>query len=171
MSTDRHRLAHEALRERPFFDALNDEEFDQLVDACDLRTLAPREVLWAVGRQGDACYILLSGRLEQTLTRLPVGRKVEQFDQPGELLALSYLVKPWRHQSSAMAVERSVVLKLDRERFEAMFEAGEPVAFRLVDALAENLVQEMRDANERLHEVFGNPAETLRLLRRRTRNA
>src|SRR5690554_284821 len=106
MPTDRHRLAREALRERPFFDALNDEEFDQLIDACDLRTLAPREVLWAVGREGQSCFILISGRLEQALTRLPVGRKVEQFDQPGELLGLSYLVKPWRHQSSAMAVER-----------------------------------------------------------------
>ncbi|WP_164856381.1 Crp/Fnr family transcriptional regulator [Lujinxingia sediminis] len=171
MQTDRHRLAREALRARPFFDTLSDEEFERLIDACDLRTLAPREVLWAVGRQGQSCYVLISGRLEQSLTRQPAGRKVTQIDRPGTFMALSYLVKPWRHHSSTIALERSVVLKLDRERFEAMFEAGDAVAFRLVDELAEALVQEMRDANERLHEVFGNPAETLRLLRRRTRNA
>ncbi|RAL20473.1 hypothetical protein DL240_16850 [Lujinxingia litoralis] len=171
MSMDRHRLAREVLRERPFFNALTGAEFDRLINACDLRTLAPREMLWAVGRQGQSCYILVSGRVEQALTRPPSGRKVEQIARPGAFLALAYLARPWHHHSSAMALERSVVLKLDRERFEAMFQAGDTVALRLVDALAENLVQEMRDANERLHEVFGHPAETLRMLRRRTRNA
>jgi CRP/FNR family transcriptional regulator, cyclic AMP receptor protein len=96
---------------------------------------------------------------------------VDQIGSPGEIVGLSYVVKEWRHQSAASAVERTELLRLKRESFQKLFDAEDMAAYRLVDRLAEEVVQEMRDANRRLHEVFGNPAETLRNLRRRVRQA
>lgn len=151
------------------FAELNPEEIQSILEACELKVLAPREALWAVGGRGEAAFILIEGKVEQTERHPPDGHRVNQYNRPGTLLGLSYLVKGWRHQSAASAMERTTLLRLTRDRFEAMFEAGDPGAFALVDEIAEDLVQEMRDANRRLHEVFGNPAETLRTLRRRVR--
>jgi CRP/FNR family transcriptional regulator, cyclic AMP receptor protein len=61
-------------------------------------------------------------------------------------------------------------LRVARESFEALFEARESVAFYLIDAIGDYLIADMRQANRRLQEVFGHPAETLRSLRRRVRD-
>lgn len=154
-----------------FFSTFEAEELRRLVEACERKTLAPREPLWAMGAEGSAAYILIQGRLEQVQRLHPDGARSNQIDRPGTLLAVSYLVKGWKHQSAASALERTELLRLDREAFEALFNAQDMAAYRLVDRLADEVVQEMRDANRRLHEVFGNPAETLRNLRRRVRQA
>lgn len=159
----------ELLGEADFFKDFEKEELRTLIEACDRKTLAPREALWAVGTKGDAAYILVEGRLEQVRRLPPDGTRIDQHDEPGTVIGLSYVVKGWKHQSSATALERTEFLKLERAKFQKMFDTGEMAAYRLVDQLAEDLVQEMRDANRRLHEVFGNPAETLRTLRRRVR--
>lgn len=159
----------DALSTTPFFEDFEPEELTTLIAACERKILAPREALWAVGTPGDAAYFLVDGRIEKTLRLPPDGKRVDQIESPGAMLALSHLVKEWEHESMATSVERSQLLRLRRTDFKQLFDAGESAAYRLVDQLAEQLVREMRDANRRLHEVFGNPAETLRTLRRRVR--
>ena len=158
------------LADTPFFEQFDSEELTSLLQCCDSKVLAAREALWAVDTPGDSAYILLEGRLEK-ITRLPPDyRRVDQIDDAGAVLGLSYLVKDWPHQSATTALERTELLQLKRPTFRRMFDDGEIAAYRLVDKIAEKLVLEMRDANDRLHEVFGNPAETLRMLRRRVRS-
>ncbi len=152
-----------------FFEDFESSDLDILIKACQRKTLAPREALWAVGSPGDAAYFLIEGRLETSRRLPPDGQRTLQLSQPGELLGLSHLVKEWEHGSTATALERTELLELSRASFKELFDAQEVAAYRLVDHLAEALVREMRDANRRLHEVFGNPAETLRTLRRRVR--
>lgn len=155
----------------PFFEDFDDHQLTTLVAACDQKMLATREALWAVGTPGDSAYIVIDGRLEKTSRLPPDHRRTEQIDEPGAIVGLSYLVKDWTHESAMTALERTELLQLKRSRFRQMFDDGEIAAYRLVDRLAEHLVTEMRDANDRLHDVFGNPAETLRMLRRRVRNS
>lgn len=167
-SKDREKYA-EVLKGVAPFAEFSSEELSTLIEAGEPKVLAPREPLWAVGSREDSMYILLEGRIEQIQRHPPDRQQVRQYSRPGCMLGLSYLVKGWRHQSSAVAQERTTLLRLHRSEFEKMFARGELVAFRLTDEIAENLVQEMRDANRRIQEVFGNPAETLRTLRRRVR--
>lgn len=159
----------QALSNSPFFEDFEDGELRRLVEACEPMTVAPRLALWAVGSRGDAAYILVDGRIEVSHRFPPDGHRVDQISEVGHLLALPYLVRDWPHESAATALEKSLLLRLKRQDFEQLFESGETAAYRLVDHLAEALVSEMRDANRRLHSVFGNPAETLRTLRRRVR--
>lgn len=159
----------EILSKSSTFSSFEEDELQELIQHCERKILAPRESLWAVGAKGDAAFILIEGRVEQTKRLPPDGQRVEHFSQPGTILGLSYLVQGWNHQSAASVAERSEFLRLSKSRFQEMFDAQESASFHLVDHIAENLVAEMRDANRRLHEVFGNPAETLRTLRRRVR--
>lgn len=159
------------LGESSNFGEFERDDLETLIGACEQKRLAPRGALWAVGSPCDAAYILIEGRIETTRRLPPDGQRVEQIDEPGSLLAVASLAREWEHESAASALERSELLKLDREAFGDLFDAGEAISYRLVDHLADELVAEMRDANRRLYEVFGNPAETLRTLRRRVRKA
>jgi CRP-like cAMP-binding protein len=153
------------------FGSLSEDHLQDLLERCRHRTHISGEALWAAGEPGDAAYILVEGRLETTWRVQPDGQRSRQAAHPGATLGLAYLVHDWAHESSAYPLEKSEVLELRRRDFQELFEQGHPAAFRLTDALADELVDEVRDANRRMHEVFGHPADTLRTLRRRARSS
>jgi CRP/FNR family transcriptional regulator, cyclic AMP receptor protein len=159
----------EILASAPFFETFEEEALRAVVEACEPKRLAPREALWAVGKKGDAAFFLIDGCIERSYRSHIDGQRVAQFNTPGQVLGLSHLAKDWTHGSAATALENTELLRLTQKSFEALFDQGQPAAYRLIDKLAADLVHEMRDANRRLHDVFGNPAETLRTLRRRVR--
>ena len=167
-SDDLERYCNE-LSSTPFFKDYDPSELERLVEATESVTLASREALWAIRTPGDSAYILIDGGLEEIRHYPPDNKRVGQIDETGAILGLSYLVEDWDHESATTAVERTELLRLRRQTFRQMFEDGDTAAYRLVDRIAEQLVREMRDANDRMHDVFGNPAETLRTLRRRVR--
>ena len=152
------------------FGGLSRGELLQMVNACQRRTVHPGEAVWAVGEPTDATYILLRGRVERSVTVYPDGHRTTQYARPASLLSLHSLVQQLPHTSAGTALEQTEVLELARDSFEELFAAEHPASYAILDALAEELVSEMRDANRRLHEVFGHPAETLRMLRRRMRD-
>ena len=156
------------LSNRGIFKALDDAAVGELIAACEPVTRMSGQPLWSQGDVGQAAFILLEGRVEMSWRAQPQGQRKQQYSEPGDLLSLSSLVHPWRHRSAATPLERTELLMLERDDFQRLFDAQHPAAYQLVDAIANNLVADMRDANRRLHEVFGHPAETLRMLRRRT---
>lgn len=158
----------EALRGRGAMVRFDEDALRKLVASCDVHTLQPSGSLWVSDEVRSHAYILVSGSIERT-TRTHTGRVIQQYNAPGTLLSLSALVKPWAYHSTAHALEHTVVLALSRAKFLELFEAREPVAYDLVDAIGEYLVDDMRKANGRLQDVFGRPAETLMMLRRRIR--
>lgn len=145
-----------------------DDELRKLIGACEERMLQSSTPLWVSDQVRSHAFILVSGSIERH-TRTHAGRIVQQHSAPGTLLSLSALVKPWAYHSSAHALEQAEVLALSRATFLELFEDREPVAYKLVDAIGEYLVADMRKANGRLQDVFGRPAETLMMLRRRSR--
>jgi len=157
------------LRQSAFFQDWEQADLETLCANCARKVFNVGEALWTAGEPGDGAFILLSGKIERTQLVRPDGQRSEHYDSPGDLVSLSTLVQPWEHTSSGTPLERCEVLELKREKFMEMFERDEVSAFRIVDAIATNLVEEMRDSNRRLHKVFGQPAETLRMLRRRMR--
>lgn len=157
-----------ALQGSAALESFTADELRRLVESATARVLHAGETLWAPDAERDAIFILVSGRIERIIKSYS-GRRVDPFSERGSLFSLVSLVGDWPYQSSAYARDRSEVLCLSRDAFQALFDAREPVAYRIVDALGEYLVADMRDANERLQKVFGHPAETLRMLRRRVR--
>jgi CRP/FNR family transcriptional regulator, cyclic AMP receptor protein len=158
------------LQEGAFFGRWPAAEVAALVERCALETLHVGEPLWIQGETSQRAFVLVRGRIERTQRSWPNIHRTEQFSEPGALMSISSMVSAWAHTSAAYPLEPSEVLILDHSAFTSLMEASHPAAFRLVDAIAENLVHEMRDVNRRLQEVFGHPAETLRSLQRRMRD-
>lgn len=161
----------DTLADRPFFDALEREKLRELVEVCRPRTLITGQAMWSAGEAGGTAYIMISGRVELSWRVQPDGQRQEQVTRPGQLIGLPHLIHEWTHESAAYPLDRTELLRLERSDFQALFDEQHPAAYRLVDAVAEELVEEVRDANRRMHEVFGHPAETLRMLRRRARHS
>lgn len=161
--------ATESLRRHPFFAFWEPDTLHALLERCNPRTYSVGEALWSAGESGDRAFVLVSGRVERTRYLRPDGHRFEQYGEPGAMMSLSSLVHPWPHASTGTPTEQTVVFELTRDTFWEMFEAEHPAAYHIVDAIAEKLVEELRDTNRRLHQVFGQPAETLLLLRRRMR--
>lgn len=159
----------DALRAHTLFSSWEDAALNTLIGATTLRTYHVGEPLWCEGEEGESAFILLEGRVVRSCYARPVGRRETQHDRPGTLLSTASLVHPWAHTSTCTPSATAKVLELNRHDFEELFEAQDPAAYLLVDPIAENVVEEMRDANARVHQVFGRPAETLRNLRRRVR--
>lgn len=159
--------ARTILQAHPLFAELASSDLDTLLNACESATFLPGEPLWTADQALNAAYILLAGRVELTRHVQPDGLRTLQVSQPGTLLAQSSLVQSLPLQGTARALEKVKALRLPRAAFDALFAKDAPAAYILIDAIAESLVQDMHDTNRRLHDVFGQPAETLRTLRRR----
>ena len=149
------------------FSHLEADELKPLIESTTRQRLMVGGSLWTRGETGESAFVLLSGRIEISRRVQPDGQRNRQIDRVGELLSLPYLIESWEHESSAYPLERSEVLELPGEAFWEMFERGEPAAYAIVDAIAAEQVDKMREVNERLQRVFGQPAETLRTLKRR----
>lgn len=160
---------YETLGRSAFFAALSPPDAGALLGACERVTALAGQPIWSPGEVKDAAYILVSGRVQVTYRVQPDGQRDDDYSTPGSLLTLSSLVHPWAHASAGIALERSELLRLAQVDFMRLFDAAHPAALALVDAIGDDLVAEVRDANRRLHQVFGHPAETLRILRRRSR--
>jgi len=156
------------LRVAEEFTNFKDDEIRQLADAAQTQVVLVGQPLWSLGEERHACYILLSGAIERRI-QTSTGTIVQTFKIPGDVMSWSALVGTAGYYSSATATERSEVLVLQRETFQELFEAEVPASYALIDLIGNYLVDDMRAANARLKEVFGRPAETLRMLRRRVR--
>jgi CRP-like cAMP-binding protein len=159
------------LRQDEHLAKLESEDLEDLVEVLESRTLVSGEPIWSVGDAGDAAYVLGAGRVELTIRAQPDGKRTRQHGTPGTMLGLAHLAGEWEHESTAYPLERTEVLRLARSDFRVLLEQHHPAAFRIVDAVAVRLVEEVRDANRRMQEVSGHPAETLRTLRRRARKS
>ncbi|MEZ4462873.1 MAG: Crp/Fnr family transcriptional regulator [bacterium] len=144
------------------------DELERFVAACNHRVFAAGEALWTIDQKRQSAFFLVDGVIERRI-QTSLNQEVDQFGLPGVPLSLSALISDWEYHSGAYTLIRSEVLELTRDAFEALLEAKDPVAYRLIDLIATYLVDDMRRANARLQEVFGRPAETLRTLRRRIR--
>ncbi|MFB6262703.1 MAG: Crp/Fnr family transcriptional regulator [Bradymonadaceae bacterium] len=152
------------------FEELDPEPRAELADHLRRETVVPGEPIWSPGEAGTGAYLLLDGRVEITWRSQPEGRDSVQYDSAGEWFGLPYVVDEWEHESAASPRERTELAVLDRETFLELFDQGHPGAYAALERAAVELVDEVRDANRRLADVFGRPAETLQMLRRRSRD-
>lgn len=161
----------DAFRHNEYLSELGAGAFDPLLESSNKRTFVSGEPLWSVGETGSGGYLLVSGCVELTWRTQPDGKQQRRVDEVGSILALAHLAGEWDHESAAYATERTDILELPRETFDRLFEAQAPIAYRMTDAITDRMIEEVRDANRRLQDVFGHPAETLRTLRRRAHDS
>ena len=148
------------------FAGVEEEAWAQFIDAAEVVSISPGEVVYEKGETCDAGYILIGGRLELIDEPYPDRTLSTQVFSAGSLFSEGGFVEQWPHRRRCTAMETSQALKISQDNFQRVVEAGNAVALCVIDRLLDAFVLEVEAANQRLDEVYARPDRTLaRLLR------
>jgi CRP/FNR family cyclic AMP-dependent transcriptional regulator len=104
----------EALRHVPLFSLLDDEETAVLAGQVELRKFAARQRIYKIGDKTGKAYVMVSGRVR--VTTLDEDHQEVVVDEPahGEFFGFASMLEQTPHQTSAIALEESECLEVDR---------------------------------------------------------
>jgi len=126
-----------------------------LVRSCDVRWLAPGEVLLDPDRDNDAVYVILAGRAEARVTYEDCSWRV--FVEPGECAGEMSVIENRRPSATVSAHCDCQVLTIDAELFRTLINGSSVVNRNLLRILSarvrrNNLMVVQSYAQQRIHE-------------------
>ncbi|HVX65025.1 MAG TPA: DUF1003 domain-containing protein [Bryobacteraceae bacterium] len=112
----------EVLKAVPLFALLDDEETAVLAGQVDLKSFAARQRIYKMGDMGGQGYVVVSGAVR--VTTVDEDQQEVIVDQPasGEFFGFSSMLDQTPHQTSAIALEDSVCLEVDRSDITVLLE-------------------------------------------------
>ncbi len=116
---------------------------------CEEGAVAESFFITAVGTIG--VYKELGARRQELLSR--VG--------PDNVLGQVALIDRQARSATLKAETSALVLECKVVDFERMFSAGTPFAYKLMDMIVTELARRLRDADQRLNDLYSHPMETM----------
>jgi CRP/FNR family transcriptional regulator, cyclic AMP receptor protein len=103
------------LKQVPFFALFDDDELAVLASEVEVRTFAPRQRIYKIGDAAGRAYVLLSGAVR--VTTIDEDQQDVLFDEPasGDFFGFASLLDQMPHQTTAIAVEESLCVEVDRD--------------------------------------------------------
>ena len=103
------------LRQVPFFALFDDDELAVLASQVEPRTFAARQRIYKMGDAAGRAYVLISGAVR--VTTIDEDDQEVVFDEPasGDFFGFASLLDQTPHQTTAIAVDESICLEVDRD--------------------------------------------------------
>jgi CRP-like cAMP-binding protein len=130
----------EHLRRIPFFEDLTPEDLERIATIGQRRTFAPGETIVAKDTEGQALFVILSGR-----ATVEAGGKVHQLD-PGAFVGEMALVGRRRRSATVTAEDQVECLVIEAMYFKPFLIKNPSVAV----AILEGVVERLREVQERV---------------------
>jgi uncharacterized membrane protein len=104
----------DVLKHVPLFALLDEDELAVLAAQVELKKFATRQRIYKIGDPGGRAYIMVSGRVR--VTTVDEDQQEVIVDEPaaGQLFGLASMLDETPHQTSALALEESVCVEVDR---------------------------------------------------------
>ncbi len=104
----------DALKNVPLFALLDDDEAAILAGQVELKQFSPRERIYKMGDTEGHAYVMVSGRVR--VTTVDEDHQEVVIDEPshGEFFGFASMLEQTPHQTSAVALEETVCLEVDR---------------------------------------------------------
>jgi CRP/FNR family cyclic AMP-dependent transcriptional regulator len=104
----------EVLKQVPLFALLDEEESAVLAGQVELKKFTARQRIWKIGDPGGQAYVMVSGSVR--VTTVDEDHQEVVVDQPaaGEFFGFASMLEQTTHQTSAIALEETVCLEVDR---------------------------------------------------------
>jgi uncharacterized membrane protein len=127
------------LKNVPFFALLDDNELAVLAAHVDLRTFAPRQRIYGIGDPAGAAYVLVSGSVQ--VTTVDEDQQDVVFEQPasGEFFGFASMFDETPHQTTAIALEESVCVEVDRHDILTLVQQKPHAAMDMMTVLGQRL--------------------------------
>ena len=112
----------EALRDVPLFGLLDDEELAVLAGQVEIKKFAPRQRIYKMGDPGGRAYVMISGKAR--LSTVDEDQQEVVIDEPmkGDFFGFASMLDQTPHQTSAVALEETVCLEVDRHDIAVLLE-------------------------------------------------
>ncbi|MDQ2710933.1 MAG: DUF1003 domain-containing protein [Acidobacteriota bacterium] len=112
----------EVLKNVPLFALLDDEETAVLASQVEVKTFATRQRIYKLGDPGGRAYVLVSGYVR--VTTVDEDQQEVIVDEPaaGEFFGFASMLDETAHQTSALALEESVCIEIDRSDIAVLLE-------------------------------------------------
>ncbi len=108
--------------EVPIFSLLDADERAILADHVELRRFAARQRIYKAGDPGSRAYIVLTGRVEVSMIDDEQRPVVVDTPQHGEIFGLSSMLAESAHLTTAVALEDTSVIEIDRNDIAALLQ-------------------------------------------------
>lgn len=106
----------------PIFSLLDADERAILAAHVDVRRFAGRERIYKAGDPGSRAYIVLSGRVEVSMVDEEQRPVIVDTPEHGEIFGLSSMLAESPHLTTAVALEDTSVIEIDRDDITALLE-------------------------------------------------
>jgi CRP/FNR family cyclic AMP-dependent transcriptional regulator len=112
----------EVLKQVPLFALLDEEETAVLAGQVELKKFAARQRIWKIGDPGGQAYVMVSGAVR--VTTVDEDHQEVVVDQPaaGEFFGFASMLEQTLHQTTAIALEETVCLEVDRNDIAVLLE-------------------------------------------------
>jgi CRP/FNR family cyclic AMP-dependent transcriptional regulator len=112
----------EVLKNVPLFSLLDDDERAVLGGQVELKTFAARQRIYKAGEAGGRAYVMVSGKVR--ITTVDEDQQEVVVDEPthGEFFGFASMLEGTPHQATAIALEETVVVEVDRNDITILLE-------------------------------------------------
>ncbi len=112
----------EVLKHVPLFALLDEDETAVLASQVQLKTFAARQRIYKMGEPGGQAYVMVSGVVR--VTTVDQDHQEVVVDEPahGEFFGFASMLEQTPHQTTAVALEETVALEVDRSDIAVLLE-------------------------------------------------
>ena len=156
----------EVLKKVPLFALLDNDEAAVLAGQVEIKSFAPRQRIYKMGEPGGRAYIVVSGAVRVTTVDEDQQEVVVDEAGAGEFFAFASMLDGTPHQTSAIAVEQSVCVEVDRDDIAVLLQRKPMAGMDMLSVLGKHFhsahrlvrVRSMRNPNEVIEEsaTMGN---------------
>ena len=125
-----------ALRDVALFKLLDDEDRQALAQVIDMHPLEEGQILFRAGDPGDSLYVVKSGRIELFIKDTTGQKIVLSTAESGDLFGELALLDTGPRTATALALETSELLELDRGDLFLIFQRQPEAALSMLAAVA-----------------------------------
>jgi uncharacterized membrane protein len=127
------------LRQVPFFALFDDDELAVLAAHVKLRTFAARQRIYKIGDTAGRAFVLISGAVQ--VTTIDEDQQDVLFDEPasGDFFGFASLLDQTPHQTTAIAIEDSVCIQIDRDDIFTLIQRKPHAAMDMMAVLGQRL--------------------------------
>jgi uncharacterized membrane protein len=104
----------------PIFSLLDADERAVLAENVELRRFAPRQRIYRMGEPGAKAYVVTSGRVQVAIIDEDNQEVVVDTPTDGEIFGLASMLSMAPHQTTAMALEETSAIEIDRNDIGAL---------------------------------------------------
>jgi uncharacterized membrane protein len=155
----------EVLKHVPLFALLDEEETAILASQVELKSFAQRQRIYRMGEPGGRAYVVVSGKVRVQTVDDDQQEVVVDEPEHGEFFGFASMLDETPHQSSAIALEDTVCIEVDRHDIQILLERKPLAGMDLLTVLGRQFhasqrlvrIRAMRNANEVIEEQVTTP--------------